>query len=111
MEPSEHGLKARRDFLGDVFRKHILLYDREYVERHYGPDSDEIVTPLTNFKHRIRVRLHSLDRIEDSSNVDAETWTQICKVIDHEYANFDSFLILHGTDTLAYSASALSFTL
>lgn len=43
--------------------------------------------------------------------MDASTWTEICSVIDKEYANYESFLILHGTDTLAYSASALSFAL
>lgn len=63
MEPSSSGLKARRDFLGDVFRKHMLLYDAKYVEEHYGLDSDEIVTPLTNFKHRIRVKVHQISRI------------------------------------------------
>lgn len=58
MEPSSSGLKARRDIIGDVFRKHVLLYDKKYVEEHFGVGSDEIVTPLTNFKHRIRVKVH-----------------------------------------------------
>jgi L-asparaginase len=47
----------------------------------------------------------------DSSNVDPETWIKIATVIEENYDKFDGFVILHGTDTMAYSASALSFML
>lgn len=45
----------------------------------------------------------------DSSNVSPETWFQLVDIIQQNYHNFDGFVILHGTDTMAYSASALSF--
>ncbi len=47
----------------------------------------------------------------DSSKVEVSHWQQIAKVIYDHYDGFDGFLILHGTDTMAYSASALSFML
>jgi L-asparaginase len=47
----------------------------------------------------------------DSSNIDPPTWIRIAEIIGENYQNYDGFIILHGTDTMAYSASALSFML
>jgi L-asparaginase len=47
----------------------------------------------------------------DSSNVKPEHWVQIATLIKDNYSSFDGFIVLHGTDTMAYSASALSFML
>ncbi|MDE5975844.1 MAG: asparaginase, partial [Muribaculaceae bacterium] len=47
----------------------------------------------------------------DSSAMTPEHWKQIAKVIETNYDNFDGFVVLHGTDTMAYTASALSFML
>lgn len=47
----------------------------------------------------------------DSSNMNPEYWNQIVKDIADRYDEFDGFVVLHGTDTMAYTASALSFML
>jgi L-asparaginase len=47
----------------------------------------------------------------DSSEIDPSTWTRIAEIIEENYQKFDGFVVLHGTDTMAYSASALSFML
>ena len=47
----------------------------------------------------------------DSSEIQASTWVRIADIIEENYREFDGFVILHGTDTMAYSASALSFML
>ena len=47
----------------------------------------------------------------DSSNMNPEKWTQIAVTIESNYADFDGFVVLHGSDTMSYSASALSFML
>lgn len=47
----------------------------------------------------------------DSSNMQPEHWSTIAKAIDENYDNYDGFVVLHGTDTMAYTASALSFML
>lgn len=47
----------------------------------------------------------------DSSNMNIEKWVQIATIIETNYARFDGFVILHGSDTMSYSASALSFML
>lgn len=47
----------------------------------------------------------------DSSDMGPEEWKVICQIIERNYSAFDGFLILHGTDTMSYTASALSFML
>jgi L-asparaginase len=47
----------------------------------------------------------------DSSNMNPEKWIQIATIIDEKYSFFDGFVVLHGSDTMSYSASALSFML
>ena len=47
----------------------------------------------------------------DSSNMDPDKWVQIATIIENNYTAFDGFVILHGSDTMSYSASALSFML
>ena len=47
----------------------------------------------------------------DSSDMNPEQWKKIVRIIEENYNKYDGFVILHGTDTMAYSASALSFML
>lgn len=47
----------------------------------------------------------------DSSNMNLEKWVEIASIIESNYGSFDGFVVLHGSDTMSYSASALSFML
>ena len=47
----------------------------------------------------------------DSSNMKPEYWVQIAEIIETNYNKFDGFVVLHGSDTMSYTASALSFML
>lgn len=47
----------------------------------------------------------------DSSNMNPDYWLQIAEIIEINYDDFDGFVVLHGSDTMSYSASALSFML
>ena len=58
-----------------------------------------------------RIDAISFDPPIDSSDIEPSTWTRLAEVIEENYKQFDGFVILHGTDTMAYSASALSFML
>lgn len=53
----------------------------------------------------------SFDPPIDSSDIDTSTWIRIAEIIEENYLSFDGFVVLHGTDTMAYTASALSFML
>lgn len=55
--------------------------------------------------------IHEFDTPIDSANMSPADWYRIGGFIEKHYAAHDGFLILHGTDTMAYSASALSFML
>jgi len=54
---------------------------------------------------------YSFNPLIDSSEVKPSVWSELVKIIAESYDKYDGFVILHGTDTMAYSASALSFML
>ena len=58
-----------------------------------------------------RWELLELCPLLDSSNMTVLDWNRIGRIIEEHYDAFDGFVILHGTDTMAYTASALSFSL
>ncbi len=47
----------------------------------------------------------------DSSDIGPAHWTDLAQAIDEDYESYDGFVVVHGTDTMAYSASALAFAL
>ncbi|WP_339721476.1 asparaginase [uncultured Paraglaciecola sp.] len=55
--------------------------------------------------------IHEYNHLIDSSDMSPSDWQQIANDIHQNYHNYDGFIILHGTDTMAYTASALSFML
>ena len=57
------------------------------------------------------IATYSFDVPIDSSNMSPIYWIQIANVIEERYAEFDGFVVLHGSDTMSYTASALSFML
>lgn len=62
-------------------------------------------------KVQAEIAAHTLDQPMDSSNMSPAVWVALAEIIRDRYARFDGFVILHGTDTMAYTASALSFML
>ncbi len=52
--------------------------------------------------------LTQIQYLKDSSDVGPEDWALYATIILESYYNYDGFVILHGTDTMAYTASALS---
>lgn len=67
------------------------------------------VPELRRFTFRIDSYL--FDPPRDSSDMDPEAWRSLVKIISDNYDNYNGFVILHGTDTMAFTASALSFML
>ncbi len=55
--------------------------------------------------------VHEFDPLLDSSNMSPSNWLSIAEVIRDRWDDFDGFLVVHGTDTMAFTASALSFML
>lgn len=69
----------------------------------------ENVPELKRFNYRISS--YQFNPPIDSSDMEPTLWAKLVKIIHYNYNNFDGFVILHGTDTMAYTASALSFML
>lgn len=69
----------------------------------------EEVPELKKFGYRIDT--YSFDPVIDSSDVDIEFWKKLAHLIEKNYDSYDGFVILHGTDTMSFSASTMSFML
>ncbi|MBQ7899302.1 MAG: type I asparaginase [Bacteroidales bacterium] len=60
-------------------------------------------------KFAYRIDSYTFSPLIDSSDVEPSLWVSLADLIERKYDDYDGFVILHGTDTMAYSASALSF--
>lgn len=89
MLPSEDGYATNKDYMSSVLPKVL------------GPAEGSEDFPAWE--------LIELPELLDSSNVSIKEWNMIAKIVAENYNEFDGFVILHGTDTMAYTASALSF--
>ena len=65
------------------------------------------VPELKRLKYKLTV--HSFDPLIDSSNMSPEIYKELALRIQRDYDQYDGFVILHGSDTMSYTASALSF--
>ncbi len=101
-------------------RKHLLIINTggtismQPSENGYIPATNYIGKCLAAMPELNSLELPSYDLIEcdpiiDSANMDQHHWNHIAETIFKNYQQYDGFLILHGTDTMAYTASALSF--
>lgn len=68
-------------------------------------------TPTSTYQKHVRYAVFEFDELLDSSSIDAAGWSHIAQTIFRNYKLFDAFVILHGTDSLAYTCSSLSFML
>jgi L-asparaginase len=62
-------------------------------------------------KFKINIDTYSFEEPIDSSDMHPDCWVRLARLIEKNYKRYDGFVILHGSDTMAYTASALSFML
>ena len=73
---------------------------------------DNLYKPIPELSHLdCDISVHSFEKVIDSSDMNPQHWIEIAEVIEKEYNHYDGFVVLHGSDTMSYSASALSFML
>ena len=75
------------------------------------PTYDSVDRRVTVANRHIRIGTESFDPPLDSSNIKPENWLEMAMRVKDNYDKYEGFVLLHGTDTLAYTASALSFML
>lgn len=83
-------------------------------------EPDQILAP-GNLQHQLLNRVPEIAQIaeisvqipfnEDSSDLSIKEWDMLAKIIDSNMNEYDGFVIIHGTDTMVYTAAALSFSL
>ncbi|WP_026505476.1 asparaginase [Butyrivibrio sp. NC3005] len=73
-----------------------------------GLNAEDILSYIPAVKHICTVEAIQVLNL-DSTNVTPKHWKIIVKAIEENYSNYDGFVICHGTDTLAYTAAALSY--
>jgi L-asparaginase len=111
-------LKTKADGKDDV--KVLVIYTGGTLGMVYDAKSDSLVPfdfaqipenlpEMSRLDFEISVL--TFDNLLDSSNMTPKIWVQLANIIADNYAYYDSFVILHGTDTMAYTASALSYLL
>ncbi|XP_012226364.2 L-asparaginase 1 [Linepithema humile] len=92
-------------------RKYPQLHDREYAEKRFGAMGPLVLPVTATDNRRIIYSVLEYSNLCDSCNMTMDEWIRIANDIKESYEYFDGFVILHGTDTLSYTASALSFML
>ena len=72
-------------------------------------DFNSIEKEFPSVRHlNVDIDVHKMQPI-DSSNVTPQLWTELARTVQQNYDKYDGFVVLHGTDTMSYTASALSF--
>lgn len=85
----------------DLITDELKAFDFKHIFEHV-PELQRLKVELTTI---------SFDQPIDSSEINNEHWAKIAKTVFENYEQYDGFVILHGSDTMAYTASALSFML
>lgn len=109
MANSEKGYTPRKNWLLKRIHANTNFFDKKYSKKNYEPKTS--VTPKTFLGHRIRYHFIEYDRLIDSSELNSKHYTRVAETIEKNYGDYDSFIIIYGTDTMAYMASQLSFML
>ena len=102
------------------YSKVLLIYTGGTIGMGCNPQTG-VLEPL-NFNHLISnmpefsyikadVDTYQFSNPVDSSDMSPMMWIQLVNIISERYDQYDGFVVLHGTDTMAYTASALSFML
>lgn len=92
MKKGSHGYEPKKGFLGHQLQRILHLHKKS---------SEDLA----------EYELLEFDPLLDSSDMGTKDWNKMAKTVTDNYTRYDAFIIVHGTDTMSYSASALSFAL
>ncbi|XP_019532439.3 L-asparaginase isoform X1 [Aedes albopictus] len=112
MRNEKNALEPRPNEFVRKIRQYPNMHDDAYASKRYGPAKNmaPLVLPYVEGEHRrILYQICEYEPLLDSSNMGVADWVRIANDIKQSYEFFDGFVVLHGTDTLCYTASALSF--
>ena len=102
MKRGPRGYAPERGYLAERMASMGIFHD---------PSAERFTLPASEHGPPLRYEIFEYDRLVDSSNMRREDWVGIARDIERLHDGFDGFVVVHGTDTMAYTASALSFML
>lgn len=110
MKPSDQGyVPGPPGFLTSTCRTLPMLHDTSFEMSTAAEDVQ--ITPVSELGRRALFKIVDYKPLLDSSNMKHADWERIANDIASAYDDWDGFLVLHGTDTMSYTCSALSFML
>ncbi|PKS10798.1 hypothetical protein jhhlp_002555 [Lomentospora prolificans] len=116
MQPTPDGLQPMGGFLDSAMAPRPCFNDKsiprvQLQAFHHGKELslESLRTPPSAYSRHIRYSILEFDPLLDSSSISCEGWKAIAEAVKENYSLYDGFVILHGTDSLSYTASALSF--
>ncbi|XP_014447719.1 LOW QUALITY PROTEIN: 60 kDa lysophospholipase-like [Tupaia chinensis] len=107
---SERGVLVPGTDLTAVLRTLPMFHDKKHA-RACGLPEDTLVLPLASPDQRIFYTVLECQPLLDSSDMTITEWVQIAQTIERHYTQYHGFVVIHGTDTMAFAASVLSFVL
>jgi len=102
MKQSSYGYRPMKGWMEKQLRTIYAFQD---------PQAEPRTTPPSKTGKRIAYDIIEYDPLLDSANMEVHHWVKIAHEIKNNYDAYDGFVVLHGTDTMSYTASALSFML
>ncbi|ORY87931.1 asparaginase [Protomyces lactucae-debilis] len=118
MRPTAQGYKPAKSYLFNQLARNPKFHDATVpitqltAVRHSGSvQLDALTLPKSSFEGTVRYAVLEYETLLDSSSISFQDWLKITHTIFRNYKLFDAFVVLHGTDTMSYTASMLSFML
>ncbi|XP_017717408.1 PREDICTED: 60 kDa lysophospholipase isoform X3 [Rhinopithecus bieti] len=107
---SELGVLVPGTGLAAILRTLPMFHDEEHA-RARGLSEDILVLPLATPNQRILYTVLECQPLFDSSDMTIAEWVRVAQTIERHYKEYHGFVVIHGTDTMAFAASMLSFML
>ncbi|OLL21884.1 lysophospholipase [Neolecta irregularis DAH-3] len=118
MERSANGYIPRAHYLENYLASVPSFNESPYSNStlrvlHKGEERNlkKLSTPLNAYGRKVEYCILEYDKLVDSSSITHDDWVSMATTIEDNYQWFDAFIILHGTDSMAYTSSALSYML
>ncbi|XP_074182912.1 60 kDa lysophospholipase isoform X2 [Rhinolophus sinicus] len=107
---SERGVLVPGRDLANVLRTLPMFHDKEHAQA-CGLPENMLVLPPARPGQRVIYTVLECQPLFDSSDMTITEWVQIAQIIERHYEQYHGFVVIHGTDTMAFAASVLSFVL
>ncbi|XP_046935854.1 60 kDa lysophospholipase [Lynx rufus] len=106
----ERGVLVPGRGLAAALRTLPMFHDEDHA-RALGLPEDTLVLPPASPDQRVIYTVLECQPLFDSSDMTITEWVQIAQTIERHYGQYHGFVVIHGTDTMAFAASVLSFVL